>query len=897
MKCKLYFSLFLSSLLYLLPLSIYAQQISGKHFNLQEKASTPQGYHQPPGQIKAQEPVVHNNSMVEHDPSLLINAKGCATVEVDAWRRTQNPDLPSMAEFEVWMEQKITEMKANSSSQKMAAVVTIPVVVHVIHNNNAVGSGDNISQAQINSQITVLNQDFRKLFGTPGYNTNPVGADSEIEWCLATEDPNGVALTEPGIHRVNRVTAGFSSPSYSTNYVDNTIKPATSWDPTRYCNIWVVDIGNFLLGYAQFPSSSGLQGMPANGGAANTDGVVMNYWAFGNTGNVQAPFDGGRTTTHELGHWLGLRHIWGDSNCGTDYCADTPTQQGSSSGCPNTTTCDGQNDQVENYMDYSDDACMNIFTIDQKARFNAVLANSPRRGSLTTSTVCGSTPPPCNPPANLAASNIAATSATVSWSAVTGAASYNCRIKETSAANWQDFPTTNTSINFTGMANCTAYEVQVQAYCSGDSSGYTASTTFSTVGCGGGGVSCDTISNVDAGDSPVVYTSSTGGYVAGHNNYSDIAKHDEFTYTGTGTDLDGAYFAIARAYAGNANSMVTFTARDATGAGGSPGPIFASTTVAISTLTEGAYNYISFGGAQIPLNGQFFVGVQLDYTNNDTIALFTSTDGDIVPGTAWEQWSNGTWYNYNSTSAWGLDVAHLIDPVICSGEACLKDSYEPNDIDASAMLIYNGFNSTHNARICPTGDIDFYRFVADAAKPRTSIRLNLLPANYNLQLFDANLNLVAQSANAGTAAEVINRNNLIGGALYYIRVSGVNGAFDPDDEYSLSLVMKAPIVGSGTKNPVSQQGGFSGLKSNVSAGFDLYPNPTDQLLNIIPNRISGQVQLNLLDLTGKQIASRSYDTEQGQALQLDTRPFANGTYLVELRNGDFRETHKIVILH
>lgn len=316
----------------------------------------------------------------------------------------QKYGLGTIDDFENWLAPLVEAEKRKSSSERV--VVTLPVVFHIIHDGEAVGTGFNPAASIIQNQLDQLNFDFRKTPGTAGDNSNPVGADTEIEFCMATVDPNGNTMPEPGINRIDRNAQGWTAPPYGVciggsidrSYIDNTIKPQSQWDPNNYINIWVMDLNCGLLGYAQFPNNSGLGGLGSNNGGANTDGVVIITWSMGSVGNPfpGAPttrFDEGRTLTHELGHFFGLRHIWGDATCGNDFCNDTPTQQTSSSGCPNTTTCDGQNDMVENYMDYSDDDCMNIFTVDQKARMQAVMNNSPRRGSLTASTACSSGPP------------------------------------------------------------------------------------------------------------------------------------------------------------------------------------------------------------------------------------------------------------------------------------------------------------------------------------------------------------------------------------------------------------------------------------------------------------------------------------------------------------------------
>jgi len=218
----------------------------------------------------------------------------------------------------------------------------------------------------------------------------------EIQFCLALEDPIGNPLSEPGIDRVRRQDKGFSSPAWSINYIENVIKPNTFWDPNRYFNIWVVDISGGYLGYAQFPNNSTLGCLNNNNGGASTDGVVLLYQSVGRppANPYPPPYNLGRTATHEVGHWLGLRHIWGDSNCGNDCCGDTPTALTANFGCPYPQTTCSSVDMVQNYMDYTDDNCMNLFTVNQKNRMRTVMQVSPRRVDLLSSTVCGSGPPP-----------------------------------------------------------------------------------------------------------------------------------------------------------------------------------------------------------------------------------------------------------------------------------------------------------------------------------------------------------------------------------------------------------------------------------------------------------------------------------------------------------------------
>lgn len=320
-----------------------------------------------------------------------INSDGyirCLTDEYEEYLQSIDPKRASRAKFEAWLAPLVEEQKQlQQVASQSGGIIYIPVVVHVIHNGDDYGTNENITDEQVQSQITVMTQDFRRMSGTPGFNTNPVGADTQIEFVLAKVDPNGNPTN--GINRVNLCEA-----SWSTADIDAVVKPSTIWDATQYMNMWSVNFSNgSLLGYAQFPSNSGLSGLNTSGGAATTDGVVAGYRFFGSSslapgGNYGAPYDKGRTMTHEVGHFLGLRHIWGDGDCtADDFCADTPNAGAANEGCPTIDSCPGGgNDMVQNYMDYTNDTCMNIFTLDQKARIVAVMNNSPRRASLKTST-------------------------------------------------------------------------------------------------------------------------------------------------------------------------------------------------------------------------------------------------------------------------------------------------------------------------------------------------------------------------------------------------------------------------------------------------------------------------------------------------------------------------------
>lgn len=303
----------------------------------------------------------------------------CSTMENLEYRKQLDPGLEErMDQIEIFTKSKIKEIQGKSIQ---GDIISIPVVVHVLYRN----STENISVAQIQSQIDVLNEDFRRT-NPDADNVWAQAADSKIQFCMASIDPNGNTTT--GITRKSTTRQDWGTTDDMKRASQGGVDP---WDTSQYLNMWVVPRmtsgGRTILGYAQFP-----------GGSAATDGVVMAYNYFGRVGNVTAPFDGGRTTTHEVGHFLNLRHIWGDANCGNDFVSDTPTHQTSNGGCPIGQVSCGSTDMVQNYMDYTNDSCMNLFTQGQADRMRATLLNGGPRAALANSNKCGGggTAPTCS---------------------------------------------------------------------------------------------------------------------------------------------------------------------------------------------------------------------------------------------------------------------------------------------------------------------------------------------------------------------------------------------------------------------------------------------------------------------------------------------------------------------
>lgn len=266
-----------------------------------------------------------------------------------------------------------------SSARALSDTVYIPVVFHIIHNGDPIGtaSSENISDAQILSQIEALNENF----GLRNENAanipdefKALSASTKIRFCLAQFDENGNPTTGITRHNLGQV-------DWDQDAIENQVKPATIWNRSKYLNVWTARFGGSLasdgvLAYAQFPLW----------GSASTDGVIARYNVVGKTGVVMSSYNKGKTLVHEIGHWLGLFHIWGDDNgscSGSDNVSDTPNQADQYFGCPShpQVSCGGNN-MFMNHMDYTDDDCRSMFTLGQESRMMNVLNTS--RQSLKT---------------------------------------------------------------------------------------------------------------------------------------------------------------------------------------------------------------------------------------------------------------------------------------------------------------------------------------------------------------------------------------------------------------------------------------------------------------------------------------------------------------------------------
>ncbi len=696
--------------------------------------------------------VSSNNNAIEHP------VKRCGTAA---------PPKEWEEQFQKLIEQYVKD-HPELVNGKTAVNYVIPIVFHVVHGGQAVGTYPNLAQGQINSQVQVLNDDYAGIglnTGTypasafvnyaaslPAANKDANGrvkiANTNIQFCLATKDPNGNTLPEPGIDRINYVSKGWSNPASFTNissfktFIDGTVKPNSIWDPTRYFNVWVTDENSSvgLLGYATFPAGTGLSGL-SGFGTSTTDGVWIWARACGSNsiypgGTYVSPYNKGRTLVHEAGHWLGLRHIWGDSTCATDYCNDTPPAQSANYGCPTypngAGSCTGNSPDGEmymNFMDYTDDACMYMFTVDQATRMQTAMANGTYRSQLTasSSTLCAASSPAANACFTMPSSGCVGTPVNLT----------NCSTgTPTPTYTWSANPSTGVTFNpnqtattpTITFANTGTYTITLTA---NNGSVSTTSNVINVSSCVTQTVCSDTITNIRNTDTLVAYitgapTSTCPGYVSGNNCYGDLEKAEWFatsTYTQvspnqyitsaivlfykngtTGTDGNSTASVNLKIYNGNATS--------------GPSAVVATATANLGTITAGTpttnvtycgdpnigystpiilpykYNFTSPVGplSSLTPNG-FFASVVLPTTSGDTAVIFNNTIGSNPTNTMWDKWNDNSWHQYNDPTNWGISLNGAILPIL----TCNTGLNEMNSTFAnSIMVVPNPSNGLFN---------------------------------------------------------------------------------------------------------------------------------------------------------------------------------------------------------
>ena len=295
-----------------------------------------------------------NDTVETTQNAAALTKRSCASQDVLAAQLKADPTLAlRMNQIEAFTQ------NAMLTNRLVNGKVEIPVVVNVLYRTTA----ENISLTQIQSQINVLNQDFNAT--NSDFNKVPslfsgVKANVGITFVLDQVIRKSTTKTSWGTtDTMKKTTYGGIAPT----------------SPTTKLNLWVCTIGGGILGYAQFP-----------GGASSTDGVAIDSKYVGLSGTASAPYNLGRTATHEVGHWMNLRHIWGDANCGSDLVTDTPTHNDANYGVPaypHYSTCSGTPvEMTMNYMDYTDDNAMYMFSNGQKSRMSAIFVSGGARSGF-----------------------------------------------------------------------------------------------------------------------------------------------------------------------------------------------------------------------------------------------------------------------------------------------------------------------------------------------------------------------------------------------------------------------------------------------------------------------------------------------------------------------------------
>jgi PKD repeat protein len=756
--------------------------------------------------------------------------KNCATVEQDVINRLKYPEMGNLMDFEDAIRTKVSEMELlRGAGRTQATVLTIPIIVHVVHTGEAVGTGLNISQAQVKAQIEVLNEDFRRKEDTPGFNNNPVGADIGIEFCLSPVDEDGNTLAEPGIHRVRGTNA-----TWTRNQIEGSLKPQTIWNPNLFYNIWTLKFGGEdtnLLGYAQFPDESGLAGLNPVGGSASTDGVVVQFSSFGSADKgsfpvMQAPYNRGRTLVHETGHWLGLRHIWGDGPCASDFVDDTPTQHGENRGCPSTkVSCDGVSlEMPQNYMDYSDDACMSIFTVGQKARILAVMELSPRRKVLSQSNLCSSLP--AGPPEASFRSN----KQTVLRGGEVIFADLSAGFP--TQWNWEfEGGNPNTSnVQNPQVKYSTPGSFRVTLTVS-NSLGSSKNVMEGFINVSEEGL-CSNLTNFDPAFTPSViplkdfgpYT----GYLTGHNSAKSKAVSEIFANSLGYSYISGVRIKFGKAYSKNDDASVTILVWNARGAQNGPGSVIERKTVLLKQIKEDIaadrHTVITFDRETPVFSRSFHVGMEMIY-DTDTLAIQSSANGEATKSTSWVQSASGTWQPFSI--AYGASIAMNIAPIVGMNPSV--------QVSASKQYINPGEEVVLNARgasifVWTAND----NSVSSVLGPQITVKPQ---ATTVYQTSGSGLDL----CNATTATTI------------YVRT-----------------------------------GTITGVNEALASGVKMFPNPGSNVLNIsFESDYRGPVQLSLTSILNQTVqVTESSKTEDHFDGSLDTSGIPAGVYITTVKIGD-----------
>jgi hypothetical protein len=785
--------------------------------------------------------------------TLAMNAFGqrkCGTMDHLHAASQNNPSYQiNLDQINQFTQQAIESGQVNAEK----AVVNIPVVVHVLYNT----ATQNISDAQIQSQIAVLNKDFRKLntdwTNTPSAYSGLV-ADCEFTFCLATVDPSGNATT--GIIRKSTTKTVFDANTDDAK--SSSTGGSNAWSSASYLNIWVVPsikvgTNTGILGYAQFP-----------GGAAATDGLVICHNYFGTTGTVTAPFNKGRTATHEIGHWFNLYHIWGDDGTactGSDQCADTPNQADENYGTPTfpQVSCSNSGDMHMNYMDYVDDGAMYMFTTGQKARMQALFVTGGARSSLKNSNGCGTgtvTPP--------VAAYCASNGTNVSYEYINNVTLGT--INNTTAANAGYGNFTNLSTNLTiGAANSIS---------------------------------------VKPGFVGTAYTEYFAVYID-YNKDLDFEDAGELVYSGSGTStLTGSFTVPATTTAGTTRMRVVMKDGAITSPCGSytygevedytvnfvTGTTPAPTCNVPAGLAAGSLTSSSAALSWTAVAGASNYTVQVKPSSSATWTSYTATTNSLsVTGLTasttynWQVRTNCT----SGASAYTVGTNFATSAATTPPTTC-TDTYEANNTRATAKTI--AVNTNISAIISSTTDQDWFKFTTTSTLKNIKVTLSNLPADYDLYLYNSAGTLLVSSENGSTTTETLKYNNAAVGT-YTVLVKGYNGANNAS-----CYTLRADRSSTAFKEMEEE------LVSTVKVDetiFSVMPNPSvdGKFVFNLSNDFTGKVNVIVYDEAGRIVIQNEInkgETFLKEAIDLSEKN--KGMYIVKVYNDAFHVTERILFV-
>jgi hypothetical protein len=784
--------------------------------------------------------------------------RSCATMEVYELQKKADPGLEARRKsIEDHTTQYVNQHLLTSNA--VQAVVTIPVVFHVVYSSNT----QNVSDAQLMAQLDQLNLDFALMNSDKtkipsAFST--IATNSNIQFCLAQRTPAGAVTT--GIERRQTTISSFSTNDGVKKYSSGGLN---AWDATKYLNIWVCNMGGGILGYAQFP-----------GGPLSTDGVVL---AFGTVGSMlkpgsAAPYNLGRTGTHEVGHWLNLYHIWGDdgSGCsGSDAVGDTPNQGGENYGCPTypkTDACTSTSPGVMfmNYMDYTDDNCMYMFTSGQSVRMNALFASGGQRNGITTSTACVASTA-CGALATATVGSITTGSATISWTAASNANSYAIRICPVASTVCFDTTVIGTSVSLSGLSGGTSYSYSITPVCT-SGNGTAATGTFMTLSTSCGDVTNLTSASITSSGATLSWTAVTGAL-----SYNIQYKTSTAT-TWTTTTSTTASKSITGLSASTIYNWQVQTVCNGLSAAYVAGNDFTTAEPPVCSAPVGlASTSVTSSGVTLSwtaVTGASSYNIQYKTAAATSWTTVTSTTASrALTGLA-----ANTTYNWQvQTLCTGANSSYTAGSNFTTlASTTCTDIYESNNKSSTAKTIST--NTDIRGLISSGSDRDWFRF--STTSPNTNIRVTLtnLAKDYDLRLYNSGASVLATSAASSTTSESITRNTTVA-ATYLLQVYPYsNTQFSTTQCYTLRVNVASTIF--------RLDAGGSVVPEYKDGRISIYPNPAQQYLNIELTDASPN-QIAVYDINGREVFRKIISKSLSQ---VDLKNIPAGMYLIKITDAN-----------